>query len=132
QVAARRRLGAGARPPACCGERSLVRTAPLAEEASHVGERPEVAQLGGVDDRAYGLDDAVSDVEREHVDEPSVPIDDDRAGLAVHLRRLDGDAELAHLPAEADQQAADALPAGDRMRPRRARSAAVAVDDDVA
>src|SRR5439155_9812193 len=79
-----------------------------------------------------GLDDAVGDVEREHVDEPSVPIDDDRAGLAVHLRRLDGDAELAHLPAEADQQAADALPAGDRMRPRRARSAAVAVDDDVA
>src|SRR6266542_2958320 len=103
----------------------------LAEERADVGERAEVAQLVGVNDGADRLHDAVGDVEREDVDDPLLGVEQDRAGLAVHLVQLDADAQAGELASPAGEEAADTVAADDRARPGRRLAAAVAVDDDI-
>src|SRR6266851_3250203 len=108
-----------------------VRRAQLTAEALHVGERPEVEQLLWVDDRADGLHLPVGDVEHEDVDQAAVRVEEHGPGLPVEFGLADGDPELADLAAQAEHQAADAVAAGDRARPRWAHAAAVTADNDV-
>src|SRR5262249_61996352 len=70
-------------------------------------------------------------VDRHHVHETAVGIEEHRARLAVDLHAADGDSELAGVAAEALEEAGDLLPSEDRVTPRRARAAAVAVHDRV-
>jgi hypothetical protein len=90
-----------------------------------------VAELLRVDDRAHGLDDAVYDVERDHVDEAALGVEEERARLPVDLGGPAAHAESLHLPAQAEEEPADAVLPVDRARPRGRPPAPVAVDDDV-
>jgi len=103
----------------------------LPEERVDVGDRTEVLQLVRVDHGSDRLHRAVVDVEREHVRDPPLGVEHERAGLAVHVVELEGDAQLGHLLADPGEELAHAVPADDRSRPRRRVATAVAVDDDV-
>ncbi len=69
------------------GGRSASAACALAHQRADVGERPEVLQLVGIDDRSDHLHYAVGDVHAEDVDQPPVRVEDQGAGLTVDLRR---------------------------------------------
>jgi hypothetical protein len=82
--------------------------------------------------RAHRLDDAVRDVIRHHAHEAAGGIEERGTRLAVDVRTPHLHVERSRVPAHAEEEPNDAVTSEDRPAPRRARPAAVAVDDEVA
>ena len=102
------------------------------EQRAEVGDRPQVAQLVGVDDRAHGLDLALRDVEDHDADQPALEVVDQRPRLPVDLRAAQDEAAQAGARAQPRRQrtrhtgaAVDRAGEGGRL------AAAVAAEHDV-
>src|ERR1700733_1660925 len=102
------------------------------EQRPHVRHRPEVPELGRIDDRADAGDLPARDLECPHRDQATVAVEQKRAGRAVDLDRPQRRSRNAGAPPDPiDQRAGDARapvqPAGQRGH----LGTAVAGQDDV-
>jgi hypothetical protein len=90
-----------------------------------------MAQLVGVDDGPDRLDQAVGDVQDEHVDHAALGVVGDPAGLAVHPGRLDVDAHLRGPAVQPEHEPDHLFGPGQRLGDRPGLAAAVAHHDHI-
>lgn len=106
--------------------RASTRPAGLAQNLGDIGQRADVAELVGVDDRADRPDLAAGDLEGHDAEEVAVGPAEDRTGLPVDLGLGDRHPQPARLAYPGRQRAGDATAALDRAGERRDLAAAVA------